>query len=299
MVSLDLETTHPNPLFARIVSGTVALVGGGEPTEHLSVLANPGVEIPQGAIDVHGITNERARADGVAPADALGELLWALGSELQPGRALIVFNARYDLTVLDREARRHGLSSLLCAIRCTGVVDPLTEDRFLDRYRADTGHKLDAVCRNYGAPLDRQEGEHDAAADAVGAARLAWVMAEKGKVIRRTDWPAARREAVECRDEWLKVRHDLPALHRAQRRWARDQGENLAEYWDEVADVWGEPWHRDRAQMIREECRWWPVIPSERVQLMAGRLPVREVVYADAPLYSKDALTSSDPALYS
>jgi DNA polymerase-3 subunit epsilon len=86
-------------------------------------------------------------------------------------------NARYDLSLLDRECRRHGLASV--GERLGGepspVIDPLVLDKHVDRYRKGT-RALHALCAHYGVQLD---DAHNARADAVAAARVVRRMAEK------------------------------------------------------------------------------------------------------------------------
>jgi DNA polymerase III epsilon subunit-like protein len=64
MAAFDLETTAAIPEEARIVTAALALVRRREPTETTTWLADPGIEIPEEAAEVHGITTERAQAEG-------------------------------------------------------------------------------------------------------------------------------------------------------------------------------------------------------------------------------------------
>ena len=63
--AFDLETTGRNSRAARIVTASVTVVDhqGDVITEH-EWLADPGVEIPTEASDVHGVTTEQARREG-------------------------------------------------------------------------------------------------------------------------------------------------------------------------------------------------------------------------------------------
>jgi DNA polymerase III epsilon subunit-like protein len=256
MVAFDLETTGVDPEEARIVTAALALCGGGEPTETATWIANPGVEIPEEAANVHGITTERAEAEGRPAVEVVSAVLDALGTA--PAHLpLVIFNARYDLTVLDREARRHGLLPLTDR-RSLFVVDPLMIDKWLDRYRKGS-RKLDAICAHYGAVLD---GAHDASYDAIAAARAAWVLGAKGRVVRKTSKPEWAREAEELRAEWAAVRGDLAALDRAQRRWAREQALSLADYFRKQGQ-------HDDADGVRVE---WPVIPLDEMAAAPARV---------------------------
>jgi DNA polymerase III epsilon subunit-like protein len=246
MVGFDLETTATDPEQARIVTVALALCGGGEPTDARTWLADPGVPIPDGAAEVHGVTTEKAQAEGQPVAEVVAEVVSALTVAAAQGIPITIFNARYDLTVLDRECRRHGVPPLTERQVDLLVVDPLVIDKFLDRYRKGS-RKLDAICSHHGATL---EGAHDATFDAVAAARTAWVLGAKGRVIRRDDWPAAAAEKRECEEEWAAARSDLAALHAAQERWARDQAISLAAHFLQQ----GNP----DADNVRTE---WPVVP--------------------------------------
>ncbi|MFB8416223.1 exonuclease domain-containing protein [Streptomyces albidoflavus] len=176
LIGFDLETTGTDPREARIVTAAVIEVADGERRGHRTWLADPGIPIPAGATAVHGITDARAAAEGSPPdrvADAVAE---ALTGYWRAGVPVVAYNAPFDLTLLAAELRRHRLPSL--AERLGGapvgpVIDPLTVDRAVDRYRKGS-RRLSAVCAEYGVTL---EDAHDASADALAAARLARAIA--------------------------------------------------------------------------------------------------------------------------
>ncbi|MGX1709027.1 exonuclease domain-containing protein [Streptomyces sp. NA13] len=176
LIGFDLETTGTDPREARIVTAAVIEVTDGERRGHRTWLADPGIPIPAGATAVHGITDARAAAEGSPPdrvADAVAE---ALTGYWRAGVPVVAYNAPFDLTLLAAELRRHRLPSL--AERLGGapvgpVIDPLTVDRAVDRYRKGS-RRLSAVCAEYGVTL---EEAHDASADALAAARLARAIA--------------------------------------------------------------------------------------------------------------------------
>jgi len=262
MVGFDLETTSPLPEEARIVSAAIVLCGGGKPTKTLTLLADPGVEIPEEAAAVHGITTEIARRDGRPAGEVVEAILGALGPPLRAGLPLVVFNARYDLTVAHREARRHGLEPLVIGDQ---VVDPHVADKWLDRYRKSypygvspeqaaargimSTRTLEGMCVVYGAVLD---GAHDAAFDAVAAVRIAYRMGQRGQVIRRVRNEEEGRELAMLRREWETVRNDLGLLHLAQKRWALAERARFAEYKRGNGEL-------EDADRIEAE-RGWPVL---------------------------------------
>jgi DNA polymerase-3 subunit epsilon len=271
MVAFDVETTSPDPEVARIVQAAVAVVGGGLATERFEVLIDPGVDIPLQATEVHGISTVMAQANGVEPEQGLEALLdfleehWGGSGEHRP---LVAFNARYDCTVLDRELSRHGLG-FFCG-NVLGVVDPLVIDKHLDRYRKGS-RKLAAICAHRGAVLDQA---HDAASDAISAARLAWSLGAKGKVIRRVRDEGERLELQRLQAEWEAVRGDLHELHRAQEGWARDQAIGLIEHFTRKGQ------HEDAREVSLE----WPVRlvpaaprpPAAQVEMSMGQMSMEE-----------------------
>ena len=76
-------------------------------------------------------------------------------------------NAPFDLTLLDRELRRHRASSLAGYLgkKPLCVLDPRVLDKHLDRYRKGRRTLAD-LCVHYGVELSVA---HDAAADALAA----------------------------------------------------------------------------------------------------------------------------------
>lgn len=247
MVAFDLETTGVDPEEARIVTAAIALCSGGERTESQTWLADPGIEIPDEAAGVHGITTDIARRDGRPAREVIAEVIETLAIAAGHGWPLVIYNARYDLTVLDREARRHGLATLSERVPLLLVIDPMIIDKWLDRYRPGS-RKLDAMCAHYGFPL---EGAHDASFDAIAAARGAWCLGARGRVVRRTDWPKAAAEARMCHAQWDRVHEDLPALYEAQIGWAVEQALGLANYFRDKGQY-------DDAESVRTE---WPLVP--------------------------------------
>lgn len=166
VLSFDLETTSPNPFEARIVTSALVHIDaqGARPKE---MLADPGVEIPEEATAVHGISTEHAREHGRPHDEVVKETIDTIYQAWQEGYTLIVFNASYDLTVLRQLSPSFIVSG--------PVYDPFVIDKTLDRYRKGK-RTLGALCEEYGVRLDNA---HEATADALAAARLAWVQARK------------------------------------------------------------------------------------------------------------------------
>lgn len=164
--SYDCETTGTDPFSARLVSAAFVTSTG----RRHEFLVDPGVEIPAEAAAVHGISTEQARAHGTRPAEALERIAALLAAHLAEGAPLVVFNAPYDLTLLEAELERHGLRALRDRVPAVGpIVDPLIIDRAMDRYRKGS-RTLEAQCAHYGVTI---ENAHDACADAMAALEVA------------------------------------------------------------------------------------------------------------------------------
>lgn len=170
MTAFDIESTGVDTETARIVTATVVHIHGAQ-TETQSWLLNPGVDIPAAATEIHGITNEKAQTDGIDPKRALLMIRAELVAAWDSGWPVIIYNAPYDVTLLDRELRRHHGGGL---DRLGPIIDPFVIDKALDRYRRGK-RTLTATCEHYGVRLD---GAHDATEDALAAARLAWRLAQ-------------------------------------------------------------------------------------------------------------------------
>lgn len=201
LIGFDLETTGTDPHGARIVTGAVIEVRDGEPTARREWLADPGVPIPADAVAVHGVSNERAAAEGSPAAQVADAIAGALTAHWGAGVPVVAYNAAFDLTLLSAELRRHGLPSLRDRLGGTDpgpVVDPYTIDRSVDRYRRGK-RTLEAVCAEYGVPLD---AAHDATADALAAVRLARAIADRHPRVAALDPAELHRRQIDWYAGW-------------------------------------------------------------------------------------------------
>ncbi|MBE4736656.1 3'-5' exonuclease [Streptomyces caniscabiei] len=168
LAAFDTETTGVDVENDRIVSAAVVVQDApGTRPRVTRWLVNPGVPVPAAATAVHGLTDEQLQRDGRWPAPVMEEIARALAEQAVRGRPLVVMNAPFDLTLLDRELRRHRASSLDRYVETTPlrVLDPRVLDKHLDRYRKGR-RTLTDLCAHYEVTLD---GAHDAAADAQAA----------------------------------------------------------------------------------------------------------------------------------
>lgn len=227
VLGFDLETTGINAHSDRIVQAAVVSVKPDAQPNLFTWLADPGVEIPAEASEVHGITTERAQAEGQDIGQVLFELTGRLALWLGKGFPIAGFNIAYDLTMLEAENRRHGVDTLASRLPkgIAPVIDAMVLDKYADKWRRSecaknkkpcacgaVDRKLTGLCLHYSVQL---VGAHDAGADALAAALL---------------WPQIIAKAPS------KFRGmTLGALHQAQIGWRRDQMNSLRRYFDDNA----------------------------------------------------------------
>ena len=232
----DLETTGVDVETACIVSACVAvLAANGSVIARWDWLANPGIEIPEGASAVHGITTERARAEGRPAHVVVAEITQSLRVLFALGIPLVVYNAPYDLTLLDRECRRHQLAPLETT---SPVIDPLVIDKAVDRYRKGK-RTLTATAELYKVRLD---DAHDAGSDAIAAGRVAQALG------------AAYPDELDI---------TLPDLHGRQEVWYAEQAASFQDY---IRSVKGdETYVSDSA---------WPLRPASAPSTLLDTQPI-------------------------
>jgi DNA polymerase-3 subunit epsilon len=199
--AIDHETTGRNTPAARIVTASVTQVdaAGNVIREH-EWLADPGIEIPAEASEVHGITTEHARSHGRPASEVTKELAAVLQELFDDGVPVIAFNASYDFTVLAAESARYGVPQL----SRFPVLDPYIMNKQVDRYRKGK-RTLTALCEEYGVDL---ENAHTSAADALATLRMLDAMAGK----------------------FPKLRLPASQLHQLQVDWAVSQAADFQQY---------------------------------------------------------------------
>jgi DNA polymerase-3 subunit epsilon len=198
----DLETTGLDLAEARIVTAcAVELDGAGNIVgRDLEWLADPGIEIPEVAASVHGVTTEIARANGRPASEVVAEIVATLKSYFDRGIPVVAYNAPYDFTILFHEAVRHGIEPIEAP---RPVIDPLVLDKHFDRYRSGK-RRLENAAVQYGVALT---DAHNATADAVAAGRVAQAIFAK-----------------------YPMPNDVNELHDAQVLWSKEQDISFAEF---------------------------------------------------------------------
>ncbi|MCQ4082741.1 exonuclease domain-containing protein [Streptomyces sp. RB6PN25] len=171
LASFDTETTGVDVERDRIVSAALVVqdAEGGQPRTS-RWLVDPGVPVPASATAVHGLTDAFLSLHGRPPGPVVEELARALAAQSAAGVPLVVMNAPFDLTLLDRELKRHRATPLAVYLEHSPlcVLDPRVLDKYADRYRKGR-RTLTDLCAHYGVELT---DAHDAGADALAALSL-------------------------------------------------------------------------------------------------------------------------------
>jgi DNA polymerase-3 subunit epsilon len=226
----DTETTGVRVDEARIVTAAIVVRGGNLPDRTFSYIINPGVPIPPEASAVHGVTNERAQAEGAEPKEALEDIASRLTAALIHGMPVVAFNQSFDWSVLHYELVRYGLPTMADRLgrEPYTLLDPHVIDRqCTPRLRGSGLRKLKPTCERYGVALDDW---HTAEADALAALLLA-----------------------DAQFDYHPQLADMEPqqLYAAQRAWRAEQQASLQEYLRQT---------KPEAYCAPE----WPLVPAQR-----------------------------------
>jgi DNA polymerase-3 subunit epsilon len=139
-IVLDTETTGLDPALGhRIIELAAVELQSRQITERsFHRYVNPEREIEQGALEVHGISNEFL-ADKPRFRDVAADFL-----EFVEGAELIIHNAPFDVAFLDRELHLLGLKPV--SHYCPVVTDTL---RMAKDLHPGKRNSLDALCERY------------------------------------------------------------------------------------------------------------------------------------------------------
>ena len=183
-IMLDTETTGLDPALGhRIIEiGCVEMLGRRLTGQRFHRYINPEREIDAGAMQVHGITNERVAGEPVFGAVAAELIDFIRGAEL------VIHNAAFDVGFLDQEFSLLGLEPV--AKVCDGVIDTLKMAREI---RPGRKNNLDALCKDFGVDNSGRQ-LHGALLDAelLAEVYLAMTRGQESLVMELEPTPAAR-----------------------------------------------------------------------------------------------------------
>ena len=140
-VVLDTETTGLDFRTGdRVIEIGCVELHGRQPTgQRFHAYINPGREVPQGAIEIHGLTNEFL-ADKPKFAEVVADFI-----EFVRGADLVINNAAFDVGFLDNELALLKMKSI--DQLCGDVIDTL---RMAREMRPGKKNNLNALCSEFG-----------------------------------------------------------------------------------------------------------------------------------------------------
>ena len=143
LYATDTETTGLSfSLGDRIIEiGIVELYDRKVTGRTFHEYVDPGFEIPDEAVAIHGLTREAvvAAGDGQVFADIAQRLVEFIG-----GHPLVIHNAAFDMGFLDGELKLAGLSVLTGSVK---VIDTL---KYASVKHPGQRNTLDHLCKRYG-----------------------------------------------------------------------------------------------------------------------------------------------------
>jgi DNA polymerase-3 subunit epsilon len=236
LLAFDMETTGVDRFSDVPVSFALVVVRHGTVVWERSSVVDPGRDIPSGATAVHGITSERARAEGISLRAAVCDMAGTLLRASRQQMPIVGMKLDFDLTMLDA-CYRGCTGRGLCEEGFAGpVLDVLVLDRHFDRYRKGR-RTLGDLCAEYGVRIDHA---HDARSDAVAAVGVVAEMSRR-----------------------YRVMHEMTpeTLHRAQVGWHREWVASFSS------------WRTARGMApLDERDAVWPISPSEPAPAAEDRL---------------------------
>lgn len=210
VLGFDLETTGVNHDDDRIATACAAVIHNGTVTYQRNWMIAIDVDMPTAAAAVNGLSTDKLRAEGRPAAQVIPEIVGALRYAVSRGMPIVAFNAAFDITFTDREARRWIGQALGEALGTPvrPVLDPYVIWKEVVPRRSGKRRLTDA-CTAFRVPLG--DNAHQADADAIAAVR---VLLRLAKAFPRI------------------AAMNAGALHEAQVGWRREQCDSLRGYFD-------------------------------------------------------------------
>ena len=183
VLALDFETTGIDRFDDVPVSYALVSVVDGVVVRSWSGLIDPGRPIPAAATAVHGITTERARAEGMPLGEGIALVADAVVAAGRRGTPVAGMKLDFDLTLLETQA------ALWCGrgLTARGWRGPVLDVGVIDRHCDPQRHgrrTLVDLCCHYGIAF---ENAHDASADAIASAQVLFALAEHFDDVRDAD----------------------------------------------------------------------------------------------------------------
>lgn len=190
----DVESSGIDVFEDRIVQMFFATVDAqGNLIDTWEWFINPGIDIPEEAAAIHGFSNEYLVEHGGEPKEVLPEIRDVFLEHRHLTQ--IAFNMNYDLSILDAEMKRHGVSDTFGTWFATHgkLFDGLVADRHKDKFRKGK-RNLETQAKHYGIEFDPASA-HNALYDCLITAKVSVA------IIKKYGLPSTR-ELASWQEEW-------------------------------------------------------------------------------------------------
>lgn len=164
LLGFDIESTGIDQFEDRVV--TFSMVYSPHPgaavSEILEWKIDPGIEIAEGATNVHGISTAHAREFFMDASKAMPFIARRMEVIVGLEIPFVIYNAPFDTTMIYNEFERHNVPLRYTREEMFArVIDPLVIDKACDKYRKGS-RKLTDTAKLYGYDLTNA---HNSTAD--------------------------------------------------------------------------------------------------------------------------------------
>lgn len=207
LMGFDTETTGVQVYDddVRIVSCAMILQeSAGSELKIIETLMDPEMEIPDGAAKVHGISTEKARAEGVNYRQGLQYHANLLTYTIENQIPTCAYNGSFDATLLREEFLARGIEFNHALWSHLIMYDPLVMDKGLEPFRAGK-RNLTRVAGIYG--YDIGENAHEATADVLATMHITREILPKfaDLIFRKTgEYPQSNKDIMEIQALYFK-----------------------------------------------------------------------------------------------
>lgn len=153
-LTLDCESSGVDTANDRIITWFMRAREGDKVVFERNWILDPGVEIPEEAAAVHGMSTEWVREHGRKDVDeAIMEIVCDITDAVKAGFVLCGYNHAFDLAMLESEYKRYWLFDLIWLRENSRFIDPAIFSRVFDKY-VKGGHQLITVAKRNGIEIE-------------------------------------------------------------------------------------------------------------------------------------------------
>ena len=173
LLGFDIESTGVDQFVDRVVTFSMVYSPRADAAVQHEILEwkiDPGIEIAEGATNVHGISTAHAREFFMDASKAMPFIAARMETIVDHGIPFVIYNAPFDTTMIYEEFERHNVPLRYTREEMFArVIDPLVIDKACDMYRKGS-RKLTDTAKLYGYDLTNA---HNSTADVEATLHIA------------------------------------------------------------------------------------------------------------------------------